>query len=98
MLLNAASSFPVPGGMLYLLYRFDRHRLCGKTVWFRWPNDAQGLPSVDLKNENPALRTRTLLGLTVLKDLRPADDGRTWAGGETYNPDDGVNYKATMSI
>ena len=66
-------------------------RLCGKIIWFRWPNDAQGLPLVDLKNKNPALRTRPLLGLTVLKDLRPADDGRTWTGGEVYNPDDGVN-------
>jgi hypothetical protein len=25
-------------------------RLCGKIVWLRWPNDAQGLPLVDLKN------------------------------------------------
>jgi uncharacterized protein (DUF2147 family) len=73
-------------------------RLCGKIVWFRWPNDAQGLPLVDLRNENPALRTRPLLGLTILKGLRLADDERTWTGGEIYNPDDGVNYKATMSI
>jgi uncharacterized protein (DUF2147 family) len=73
-------------------------RLCGKIVWLRWPNDAPSLPLVDLKNKNSALRTRPLLGLMVLKDLRPADDGRTWSGGEVYNPDDGVNYKATMSI
>ena len=73
-------------------------RLCGRIIWFRWPNNAQGLPLVDLKNQNPALRTRPLLGLTVLKNFRPADDGHTWSGGEIYNPDDGVNYKATMSI
>jgi uncharacterized protein (DUF2147 family) len=34
-------------------------RLCGKIVWFRWPNDAQGLPLVDLKNWNAKLNGRS---------------------------------------
>lgn len=72
-------------------------RLCGKIVWFRWPNDAQGLPLVDLKNKNPALRSRPLLGLTVLRDLRHTGENR-WAGGRIYNPDDGMDYGAQMSI
>jgi uncharacterized protein (DUF2147 family) len=72
-------------------------RLCGKIVWFRWPNDAHGLPLVDLKNANPALRKRSLLGLTVLRGLRRAGQ-RTWVGGKIYNPDDGMNYDALMSI
>jgi uncharacterized protein (DUF2147 family) len=71
--------------------------LCGKIVWFRWPNDAQGPPLVDLKNANPALRTRPLLGLTVLNGVRRADDG-TWKDGRIYNPDDGEDYRALMSI
>jgi uncharacterized protein (DUF2147 family) len=71
--------------------------LCGKIVWFRWPNDAQGLPLVDFKNTDPALRTRPLLGLTVLYGLRRADE-RTWEGGKIYNPDDGEDYQAQMSI
>ena len=52
---------------------------------------------MNLKNENPALRTRPLLGLTVLRGLRRSDDG-TWKDGEIYNPDDGVDYQALMSI
>ena len=72
-------------------------RLCGKIVWFKWPNDAQGLPLVDLKNADPALRTRPLLGLTVLRGLRPTGE-RTWEDGKIYNPDDGVDYRALMSI
>ena len=44
--------------------------LCGSIIWFKWPNDAQGLPLVDLKNADPALRARPLLGLTVLYGLR----------------------------
>ena len=72
-------------------------RLCAKIVWFRWPNDAQGLPLVDLKNRNPALRNRPLLGLTVLRSLRRTGE-KIWGDGEIYNPDDGVDYRAQMSI
>lgn len=72
-------------------------RLCGKIVWFKWPNDDQGLPLVDLKNPDPALRTRPLLGLEILSDLRRTAE-RTWEGGKIYNPDDGADYRAQMSI
>jgi uncharacterized protein (DUF2147 family) len=71
--------------------------LCGKLVWFQSPNDAQGLPLVDLKNTDPALRTRPLLGLAILHGLRRTGED-AWEDGAIYNPDDGVNYKALMSI
>jgi len=64
-------------------------RLCGKIVWFRWPNDAQGLPLLDFKTPDPALRARALLGLTILDDLRRADES-TWEDGRLYNPDNGM--------
>jgi uncharacterized protein (DUF2147 family) len=72
-------------------------RLCGKIIWFRWPNDAHGLPLVDLKNRNPALRSRPLLGLTVLRDLRHTGEN-IWTSGRIYNPDDGGDYAAQMAI
>jgi uncharacterized protein (DUF2147 family) len=72
-------------------------RLCGKLIWFKWPNDKAGLPLVDLLNSDPALRTRPLLGLVVLRNLRRTGDN-TWEDGEIYNPDDGVDYQAEMSI
>lgn len=71
-------------------------RLCGTLIWFKWPNDAQGLPLVDLKNPDPALRFRPLLGLTILRDLRPTSD-HTWDDGKIYNPDDGADYAVSMS-
>jgi uncharacterized protein (DUF2147 family) len=73
------------------------NRLCGKIVWFRWPNDDQGLPLVDLKNVDPSLQTRPLLGLKILYGLHLDDDGK-WTGGKIYNPDDGVDYNAQMWI
>jgi uncharacterized protein (DUF2147 family) len=72
-------------------------KLCGKMIWFRWPNDAAGLPLVDLKNVNPALRMRPLLGLTILHGLYRTGE-RTWEGGKIYNPDDGVDYDSVMTI
>ncbi len=71
--------------------------LCGTLVWFKWPNDAQGIPLVDLKNPDPALRSRGPLGLTILSDLRRTSDN-SWAEGHIYNPDYGKTYNALMSI
>lgn len=72
-------------------------RLCGTLIWFRWPHDVVGAPLVDTKNTDPALRSRPLLGLTILEGLRRTGE-LTWADGRIYNPDDGVNYRARMSI
>jgi uncharacterized protein (DUF2147 family) len=72
-------------------------RLCGRLIWFKWPNDAQGLPLVDLKNPDPALRSRPLLGLQILEGLRRTGD-RKWEDGSIYNPDDGTVYRTTMSL
>lgn len=71
--------------------------LCGKIVWFKWPDNDQGLPLLDVKNKDPALRTRPLLGLTILYGLRRTG-GNTWVDGKIYNPEDGVDYRADMSI
>ena len=86
-----------PNGRIQVEIASCGDRLCGKLVWFRWPNDAQGLPLVDLKNPAPALRARPLLGLTILRDLRRAVEG-TWEDGKIYNPDDGADYNALISI
>lgn len=72
-------------------------RLCGKMIWFRWPNDAQGRPLVDFRNVNPALRARALLGLAVVHGLNRTGP-RTWGEGRIYNPDDGVEYNSVMTM
>jgi uncharacterized protein (DUF2147 family) len=72
-------------------------RLCAKIIWFKRPNDAQGQPLVDLKNSDPALRGRPLMGLDVLQGLRRSGKN-SWEDGKIYNPDDGKNYQALMSI
>jgi uncharacterized protein (DUF2147 family) len=72
-------------------------RLCAKIVWFKRPNGDDGLPRADVRNKDPALRTRPLLGLNVLQGLRAAGENN-WEDGEVYNPNDGENYRTRMSI
>jgi uncharacterized protein (DUF2147 family) len=72
-------------------------RLCAKIVWFKRPNGDNGLPLADVKNKDPAFRTRPPLGLNVLQGLRAAG-GNNWEDGDVYNPDDGVNDRTRMSI
>ena len=50
-----------------------------------------------MKNKDPALGPRPLLGLTPLYGLRRTGEN-TWGDGKIYKPEDGVNYQATMSI
>lgn len=71
--------------------------LCGTLLWFKWPNDDQGLPVVDLQNNDPGLRGRPLLGLVILRGLHRTGE-RTWEDGRIYNPEDGGDYHANMSI
>lgn len=86
-----------PNGRIHVRIAPCGDRLCGTLVWFRRPNDAEGLPLVDVKNTNPGLRARPLLGLTILRELRRTGP-RSWDGGRIYNPDDGVDYRARMTI
>jgi uncharacterized protein (DUF2147 family) len=68
----------------------------GKVIWLNNPKDVNGKPKVDKNNPNELLRTKPLLGLTMLKNFQ-YDDGE-WSGGQIYNPSDGKEYKAYMKL
>ena len=70
--------------------------LCGKLVWFKYPNNDDGTPRTDVNNPDPTLRAPPLMGLQVLHGLRRTDDG--WEDGTVYNPDDGETYSTEMTI
>ena len=71
--------------------------LCGRVAWLQVPLNAAGFPDQDRKNPDPALRSRPLCGLTVLRGLRTAGVNR-WKGGILYNPDDGKSYDVTAEL
>ncbi len=72
-------------------------QLCGKVAWLKAPCDDRGAPRVDSENTDPTLRSRPILGLTVMIGLRQTADG-DWEDGKIYNPDDGSNYLALLSM
>ena len=71
----------------------------GHVVWIKEPNDSNGKPKTDVDNDDPALRSRPVMGLKVVwgfkyvaanKDL---EDGKVYKKGKIYcgkmllNPD-----------
>ena len=71
-------------------------RLCGRVVALRKPRDGKGRPRLDKENPNPALRSRPVIGLTILSNMRASGEGR-WSG-TIYNPDDGNTYSSRMQL
>jgi uncharacterized protein (DUF2147 family) len=67
--------------------------LCGKIVRILKPTP-DGKPAIDRNNPNPALRSRPILGLTLLSGFR--DGGDQWDGGTIYDPRAGKSYKAKL--
>jgi len=72
--------------------------LCGRIVWIdesRPPPGVSG-PPIDRHNHDPALRTRPLCGLEILRGFVADGDG-AWSGGRIYNPNDGDEWQATLA-
>ena len=70
--------------------------LCGAIVGLAKPLDKKGRPKVDKRNPNESLRSRPLMGLTVLANMKPAGENR-WQG-TIYNADDGRTYSSYMNL
>jgi uncharacterized protein (DUF2147 family) len=63
--------------------------LCGTITW----TDA---PRTDQHNPDPALRSRSTVGIRVFTEMRPNGENR-WSGS-AYNPEDGRTYSGNMSV
>ncbi len=62
---------------------------CGTIVW-------EKQPSKDTNNPDPALRSRPMVGVPLLTELKPNDsDGYS---GTIYNPQDGRTYSASVKL
>lgn len=69
---------------------------CGAAMCGRIVKLIKGPPSgppVDARNPDPKMRTRPLVGLAILTDLKPAGDG--WKG-QIYDPKSGKTYRAAV--
>jgi uncharacterized protein (DUF2147 family) len=68
----------------------------GKIVWLKTPKDEKGNTKTDYKNPNTSLRSKTILGLEILKDFS-YDDGK-WTDGTVYDPKSGKTYSGNLSL
>lgn len=70
--------------------------LCGVIVGLAKPLNKEGKPKMDKENPDRSLRTRPLMGLTILSNMKPTSDNE-WLG-TIYNADDGHTYTSRMRL
>jgi uncharacterized protein (DUF2147 family) len=73
-----------------------KSQICAKIVWLKDPNDSKGRALHDIRNEDPSMRDRPIVGLTIFAGLMPSAPA-TWTG-KIYNPEDGHTYAATLTM
>lgn len=71
--------------------------LCGRIVWLREPNDANGRPLTDGYNPEAGKRKRPICGLPVLGGLKRQSNG-TWDDGWIYDPKEGKSYDVELRL
>ena len=72
-------------------------KLCGKIIWLKEPNDANGNPKVDKENADESKRSDPLMGSNMISGMvRVSSD--LWHDGEIYNAEDGKTYSSKMKL
>ena len=76
----------------------------GKVVWLKEPaypaDDPKGMAGqerVDRENPDPALRTRPILGLVIMRGF-VFDGENSWSKGRVYDPENGKEYRGRMTL
>ncbi len=78
----------------------------GRIVWLEYPEfregdepGMEGKPKVDLKNPDPDLRSRPVLGMMILSGFRFKPGKKwPWTAGTIYDPENGHTYSARMRL
>lgn len=69
-----------------------------RIIWF---SDTEGKPMSywkDRRNPDPKLRSRTILGMSILRGLKYNAAKGTWEGGMVYDSKHGKEWNASASI
>ena len=78
------------------VFKCGKDKLCAKIIWLKNPNDSRGSPLHDVRNENPSLRGRSIVGLPLFSGMTQSAPA-IWSG-QIYNPEDGHTYSATLML
>lgn len=71
--------------------------MCGRILWLWDATDPGGRRRTDQHNPDRVLRSRSLIGVEVVHDLRETAPG-VWTEGAVYNPDDGRTYTGAVKV
>ena len=69
----------------------------GKIIWLKEPNDINGKPKVDKKNNDSSKQTQPIIGLVNLRDFK-SEGENVWANGKIYDPENGKEYSSKMTL
>lgn len=64
--------------------------LCGKLVWLREPRN-------DTQNPDTSKRSRPLLGVQIVRSMKPTSKTGQWKG-KVYNAEDGKTYTGFIEL
>jgi uncharacterized protein (DUF2147 family) len=71
--------------------------LCGHIIALKEPNDPDtGKPKTDSKNVDEAKRSRPLIGVQIVINMKP-DTTDKWKG-RVYNAEDGKTYSGSVTL
>lgn len=68
----------------------------GRIVWLR-DSIKYGKPALDDKNPDETLRSRPVLGMTIMRDFVYGGD-MVWTSGKVYDPESGNDYSGKMTL
>ena len=71
--------------------------LCGRIAELDEPLDEDGKEKLDKHNPDPALQSRSLLGMDLIAGFVRAGK-KKWEDGTIYDPRDGKTYKCVMKL
>jgi uncharacterized protein (DUF2147 family) len=92
------------GGPAHVEIYADGDQFAGKIIWLEEPlytpddaGETAGVPKEDHNNPDPALRSRPIVGLIIMKGF--AFDGKdTWHKGTIYDPENGKTYRCKVRL
>jgi uncharacterized protein (DUF2147 family) len=83
---------------MVLVYR-DGNTFKGKTLWYKNTDNSKSIDEwTDKHNPDPALRSRKLIGLNILRGLTYSASSNTWENGKIYDAQSGKEWSASVQI
>lgn len=70
----------------------------GRIIWLAEPTDINGLPKLDINNNEKSKRNQPLMQMVCLYNFEYNATSNTWENGFFYNPFTGEIIKATLTM